>query len=48
MEGEVMFHEYIQKTEEEKELIKKSLAEKKYVAIAYFIIIQLLSECHYF
>lgn len=29
MEGEVIFHEYIQKTEEEKELIRKRLAEKK-------------------
>lgn len=33
MEGEVMFHEYVKKTEEEKELIRKRLAEKKYVAI---------------
>lgn len=29
MEGEVLFHEYVQKTEEEKELIRKRLEEKK-------------------
>lgn len=31
MDGEVLFHELVEKTEEEKALIKKKREEKKYV-----------------
>lgn len=39
MEGEVLFHEYVQKTEEEKELIRKRLEEKKYEIIIIFTLL---------